>query len=164
MKEILCGWQQWVVQVDDEDYDYQNKFVWYVKQNKYTWYAYRRLRVWRNCYITVYMHRDLMQTPIGIEVDHKNGKGYDNQKDNMRNCTRSQNMQNQIVKPEHWKGFYFYESRKKYCVEITKDYRKYVVGYFKTRREAAIAYNKAAIELFGEFARLNVIEEGEGIV
>lgn len=36
--------------------------------------------------------------------------------------------------------------------------RKRVVGSIKTQEEAALAYNKAAIELYGEFANLNKVD------
>jgi hypothetical protein len=153
MKEIATNIKNRVVLVDDEDFEYLNQFNWYVNKTDYTWYAYR----W-NKTKHLAMHREIMRTPDEMEVDHKNGKGYDNQKSNMRNCTRSQNSMNKVSPTNHSKGVCYDKHRgspKKYKAQIKKDGIHYNLGYFLTEIEAAITYNNAATELFGEFALLN---------
>lgn len=161
MKEIKVGCRGHIALVDDEDFEYLNQFNWHLlNEKKGNWYAYR----WEGSE-RIHMHRELMNTPVDMIVDHKNDKGYDNQRKNMRNCTHSQNHQNQLSRNPKGKGVGLDKRDGTYYAYIKGSKKKRIsLGRFKTAIEAAIAYNKAAIELFGEFARLNVIEEGEGIV
>lgn len=46
----------------------------------------------------------------------------------------------------------------KWMAQINHKGRHYYIGIYKTKKEAAIAYNKKAIELYGELANLNVIK------
>jgi hypothetical protein len=55
-----------------------------------------------------------------------------------------------------YKGVSWYPKLQKWIAQICKDYKKYNLGYFKEEYDAAQAYNFAAFEMFGEFARLNV--------
>jgi hypothetical protein len=59
-----------------------------------------------------------------------------------------------IYKGVHWK-----KDKQKWAAEIKKNYRKHRLGYFDIEEDAACAYNEAALELFGEFARLNELPE-----
>lgn len=47
----------------------------------------------------------------------------------------------------------------KWLAQIMHNYKNHCLGYFASETEAAKAYNKKAIELFGEFANVNRIEE-----
>jgi hypothetical protein len=42
----------------------------------------------------IYMHRVILSAPAELEVDHRNGDGLDNRRDNLRLATQAQNMQN----------------------------------------------------------------------
>jgi hypothetical protein len=115
---------------------------------------------------TVFMHTIVNQTPEGFETDHKNRVRHFNWAENLRTATYNQNQQN---KP---KGGTLMGSRttsvhKGVCWDLRKStWRAYIVsngrkqhlGYFDSQTEAACAYNRAALELFGEFALLNDIE------
>jgi hypothetical protein len=110
------------------------------------------------------MHREIMNTPFNMQVDHRNGRGYDNTKINMRNCTLKENHYSRKEQGSHPKGVNYQAKApagKRYYARIQKDRINYNLGRFATEREAAIAYNNAAIEFFGEFAKLNVITDSK---
>ena len=107
---------------------------------------------------TIYMHREIMNPPPHMEIDHINGDGLDNRKQNLRICTRSQNQRNskkRIVKSSNFKGVCFDKTGNKWRARIYYEKKNNQIGQFDTDFEAAEAYDKKAIELFGEFARLN---------
>jgi hypothetical protein len=64
--------------------------------SRFTWYfcnGYARTDVWENGKKSrVYMHRLLLATKL--HVDHRNGNGLDNRRENLREATQSQNLQN----------------------------------------------------------------------
>ena len=98
------------------------------------------------------LHRFLVYSPH--DLDHENGRGLDNRKQNLRPATRSQNMAN--MKPTgRFKGITFHERLKKYEASVGHFGKKHYLGVFDTPEEAAKAYDRKAIELFGEFAWLN---------
>ena len=143
--------------VDDEDLERLNEFKWHVIRSGKTGYAVRtrnRRRVW--------MHREILRT-VG-EVDHVNGIGTDNRKENLRSCTRSQNCANRRklqgcvskFKGVHWHGYGWIARLQKRDLSGRQDKRS--LGVFQTQEEAALAYNKAAQETYGDFALLNEVK------
>ena len=98
-----------------------------------------------------------MSPPNDMVVDHKNGDILDNRRNNLRICSHIDNVRNRKVSKNLGKSIY------KGVQWITRDRiwlaicAKVYIGKFKSEEEAAIAYNKKAIEMFGEFARLNII-------
>lgn len=58
-----------------------------------------------------------------------------------------------------YKGVSKYRGSKEWTVRITKDGQEISVGFFDSKEDAALAYNKKAKELFGEFAYLNIIKK-----
>ena len=109
---------------------------------------------------TVYLHRLILNTPAGLEVDHINGDSLDNRRKNLRVVTRSQNEMNK-AKPAHntsgYKGVSIYRATGKFSAYIEINQKKIHIGYFKTREEAAHVYNQFASQLFGEYAKINEI-------
>ena len=113
------------------------------------------------------MHRAVIGARSGEIVDHKNGNGLDNRISNLRICTQSQNMMNKSKQKNKtgYKGVSIYnpnryskkinKSKKIYIVSIGINYKTIYIGRFANKIKAALAYDKAAIGYFGEFANVN---------
>lgn len=102
----------------------------------------------------------MLGKPPDGEVDHINGERLDNRWTNLREASRSENQRN--TGPRHdntsgYKGVGFHKGREMFQAQIKIDGRNIHLGYFLCPRKAAHAYNKAAIQLHGEFAVLNPI-------
>lgn len=145
--------------VDDEDYERLNQHKWHMGKGRNTYYAKRSIKI-GNKRTTQCMHHDIINVPPGFETDHKNRKGYDNRKCNLRICTRAQNSQNS--KPpktskhsSRYKGVSWFNITKKWRAYIKKNNVFTSLGYYINEIDAAKAYDKAAKELFGEFACTN---------
>lgn len=161
MQEIELT-KSYVALVDDEDYDRLMRCNWHVfqKDNMHTIYAYR------DCYLngrpsSRAMHVEIMGTRPGFYVDHKDRNGLNNCRSNLRFATQSQNCANSIARvnsSSRFKGVSWAVDRCKWRAWIMCEYTSYTLGSFVLEEDAARAYNTKALELFGEFARLNVIE------
>jgi AP2 domain/HNH endonuclease len=106
----------------------------------------------------VLMHKLLIQD--AARVDHWDGDGLNNRRANLRPCTQSENCANarkQAATSSRFKGVYLDRHRQRWAAEITHQRRKIHLGRFVSEQAAAQAYNLAALELFGEFAKLNEI-------
>lgn len=146
--------------VDDEDYE---------RLSQYRWHAFVRVFGDREYVLarrsagnrTPLMHREILNAPDGVEVDHRNGNGLDNRRKNLRLCTRSQNMANT---PNKTRGLYRGVRKNtngyRWTAKIGISGRQIVLGSaFETPELAAAAYNAAALREFGEFAVLNKLPE-----
>lgn len=132
---------------------------------KYSWHA---ITPGRNKYAAskfngkyVYMHRLLLSVRDSKTiVDHINGNGLDNRRANLRLTDKSGNARN-MIKIGKYKGIWWHKKNKKWCAEIKVSYKKIGLGSFHDEISAARAYNEAAIKYFGEFARLNILKDGD---
>ena len=144
--------------IDTADYGRVSQYNWCAVQDDRCWYA----NTFKKDGTTLSMHRLITNAPKGIVVDHINHNGTDNRKSNLRLCTNSQNQQNRrptrgsssIYKGVHWCNFH-----KKFRARITHNGERLHLGYFDSEIDAAKAYDKKALELFGEFAYLNFPQE-----
>ncbi len=139
--------------VDNEDYQKLSQYKWHILSmggGKYP-AVYRQ-----NGKQIIYMHRQIMETPINLIVDHIDHNRLNNQKSNLRNCSRSQNAQNMMDNGEY-QGVHWDTTHKKYRSRIRVSGARKHLGYFNNPSEAAICYNKAASKFYGEYARLNRI-------
>ena len=159
MKEISLT-NGGVAIVDDEDFDELNRYKWLSHEEKNTSYAWRHEKKGFRQYGKIKMHRQILNPKITESVDHINGNGLDNRRDNIRICTAQQNQmnrQNHSIHSSGYKGVSFHKKNKRWRATINLNGKQVSAGCYPTPKLAAIAYNEKAIELFGEFARPNVI-------
>jgi len=109
---------------------------------------------------SILLHRIIMSVDKNKQVDHINGNTLDNRRANLRICTAAQNSANRKKETKRqltskYKGVYFRTDSKKYRASIRVNKKLISLGSFKTEKEAALAYNKAALKFFGVFAKLN---------
>ncbi len=127
--------------VDDVDYGKLMEYNWgfdhgYVRSTK-----------------KIYMHR-LIMNPIGEQIiDHINGNKLDNRKSNLRICSRKQNQSNQAIRTDGKSKYKGVSINRKgtWVSKITNLY----IGTFENELHAAMAYDIAAKDLFGNYAKLN---------
>lgn len=105
------------------------------------------------------MHREIMRAPEGVLVDHRDGDGLHNWRENLRNCTDAQNKMNRKVisanNTSGYKGVSWSKKKRKWIAQSMINKKHIFIGHFSTPEEAARAYDEKARELFGEFARTN---------
>lgn len=160
MKEIPLT-RGYIALVDDEDFKFISQFSWHVHVGKSGIYAKAWTKRVNGVRLRIRMHKAILPFP---EIDHKDGDGLNNQKDNLRGCTRQQNIHN--TKPRlntisRYKGVGLERKNGKWRVSIkAMDGSRISLGAYFTEEEAARAYDAKAKELFGEFARLNFPEVG----
>lgn len=143
-----------VALVDDED-------AW-VLGNRWTCsngYAQRR-----KDYRLQYMHRAIaaeMGFPAAAHVDHINGDKLDNRRANLRPADKKTNGANRVayrkraVVVSRFKGVCWRQDRQAWWAYITVNRKRRYLGFFHDELDAARAYNAAALEAWGEYARLN---------
>lgn len=117
---------------------------------------------------TLYLHRLIMglkDAPRSVYVDHADGNGLNNYKTNLRVTDNRGNQRNtkKRLLAKHtsfYKGVSWIGSHNKlnpWVARIQLSDGKKHLGTYRTEKEAALSYNKAAIEHFGDMANLNVI-------
>jgi len=137
--------------VDREDYEKCKDIVWCLSLG----YA-------RNSDVGL-LHRYILgikESDNPIRIDHKDMNKLNNRRKNLRCCTQSLNGANADAPKNNksgYKGVYWHKNAKKWAASIRVRYRTNHLGVFENRKDAATAYNVAAIKHFGEFARLNKI-------
>ena len=97
--------------------------------------------------------------PDDMVVDHVNKNPHDNRRENLRLNTHSGNGHNRTKATNSSSKYYgvsYFKRDGSWRATITKDHKFYQIGLFKDEKDAALAYNKKAVELYGEFANLNV--------
>jgi hypothetical protein len=144
--------------VDDDDYERLAKYKWCTYRSETgTWYVVRGEMSTRG-YRHVRMHRAVLNAKPGEHCDHINGNGLDNRKSNLRIATNQQNSWNRrkpINGIARYKGVRAKQSNGKWTAQITIGGHHRYIGTFPTQEEAARAYDKAAMAVFGEYAKLN---------
>jgi hypothetical protein len=144
--------------VDDEDYMFLNKWKWCAHKKEELWYVERSTGI-DGKYYTTYIHHLILGLPSKKEIiiDHINGDGLDNRKENLRICRNGQNQLNRKVNKNKitskCRGVSFDKRSGFYRARITHKGQYYNLGIYKDEQDASDAYEKKAHELFGEFLR-----------
>jgi hypothetical protein len=143
--------------VDDADFEWLSQWKWCARKNHAAWYALRNSSLKTGKARTILMHREISNPPLGMETDHKDHNGLNNQRHNLRVATHAQNMYNQRKRKgtSRFKGVCWHRNRHKWGAHIRIGVRRIHLGYFVSEVEAAQAYDQAARKHFGEFASLN---------
>jgi outer membrane cobalamin receptor len=156
MKQIALT-QNKIALVDDDDFEIVNQFKWSYQDSRDTGYAKRSTYPSKK---TVLLHRFLLSATPDKEVDHINGDGLDNRRENLRLCSRRENHQNSKKKnnlSSIYKGVSWNKEKRKWRAQIRYEDRQMHLGYFNNEIDAAKAYDLTATIHFGEFAKLNFI-------
>lgn len=156
MKEIPLV-RDLVTLVDDRDYPRLSKHNWQISGVAPYIYAARYPRRGGKS-VCVLMHREILDAPKGMHVDHINGDRLDNRRENLRLCTHAQNGRNRKPTPggsSKYKGVKWDRRAKKWRATIKINRKEYHLGYFTSETEAALAYDRGALKHHKEFARTN---------
>lgn len=146
--------------VDAADWPLVCGYRWYAFSGPWTTYARARIGTQdsgRRRY--AYLHRLLLGAGVGEQVDHIDHDGLNNRRANLRIATCSQNAGNSRRRSDNksgYKGVSWYARSGKWWACIRRDGKTRHLGYFSDPWDAAMAYNVAAREVFGEFAYVNV--------
>lgn len=108
---------------------------------------------------TILLHRELMEAPKGVFVDHRDGNRLNNRRYNLRLCTNQQNL---MAKHDFkrtasgYRGVYRSMNGRWFStISVGHQHKKRYLGTFPTPEDAARAWDAVALELRGEFAQLN---------
>ncbi len=149
MAEISLS-QDKIAIVDDADLPLVESYTWSSQQVRHHWYAVSgRRRIW--------MHRLILDAPQGLQVDHIDGDGLNNQRSNLRLVTQAQNQQNRRTPrgTSRFKGVSWRKNQQRWRATIKLDGKTKELGNFQNETEAARAYDRAASEHYGSFACTN---------
>jgi len=145
------------VKVDDLDFDFLNQFTWYLEKGNTRGTEYARAYTNKKW---VKMHRLIMGvTDPKLLVDHMDHNGLNNQRDNLRVCTNSQNQMNR--RSAFGKSGYIGVTKRRdglfsAAVYVKKKYCH--LGYYKDEIIAAKVRDFAAILVYREFGTYNDVE------
>ena len=160
MKHIKTGQtrsdakRKWLVMVDDEDFEYLNKFNWQVSPHGAV-----AAHINGDKQRTL-IHRLIMKPQKGQEIDHIDGNRLNNQKSNLRFATSSQNKMNRGARIDcksGFKGVSWHKQRNKWTARIMINGNYKHLGLFTNISDAINEYNKTALQVYGEFAWLNKV-------
>lgn len=140
--------------IDADDAEKVLAFKWTAMESyPGLWYAYRK-----DDRKSILLHRFIMGAPDEVGVDHWNGDGLDNRRENLRLATESQNGANRGLQSNNssgFKGVVFHRRCGRWQARIKVQGKTISLRYHDTPEKAAHAYDKAARKFFGEFAYLN---------
>jgi len=157
-------------QVDAEDYKKFFGLPWKFKKSGKKFYVGRAGRKIKGKATTIWLHREILGLPKyekgGLEGDHIDGDGLNNQRYNLRPVTRNENAQNSKKSSRNTSGFIgvdWVKKEEKWRARITKDKKSKFLGLFECKFEAALVRDDEAIKLGGKH-KLNFPDRNTGEV
>jgi len=163
MKEVVLNtvnkksknYKKYVALVDDEDYQRVSRNKWTVVISIRSAYVYGSIKGKR-----ISLQTFIMKSNKGQYIDHIDGNGLNNQRSNLRFCTKAENSRNKkpsLNGTSKYLGVSYNKDGgfRKWVAQIYSNGKKYGLGSFYLEEDAADEYNKAAKKYHGEFARLN---------
>ena len=160
MKQIQLANNKGFALIDDEDFILISGYNLYLAERKPCFYVICAKQINKKTK-HIYLHRLIMNAQRGQQIDHRDGNGLNCQKSNLRFCTQLQNTMNQrkTKGTSRYKGVSWHKQTKKWRAAIMLHRKQHHLGCFVDEIDAAKAYDKAARELFGEFALCNFPEK-----
>lgn len=131
------------------------------RKEKRLYYAMKVFKINKKYHHCLLLHREILARMLGRElltteeVDHINGNGLDNRRENLRLANRAQQNRNTRMKRNNtsgFKGVSYHKPNNRWCAYITVNSKTVYLGSFLTPEEAHEAYCKKATEVYGEFA------------
>lgn len=140
--------------VDDEDFNKFNPFKWQAVKKNNLYYA-RRTAWTGKGYVNIHLHREIMNCPSGMLIDHIDHNTLNNLRSNLRICTKAENMRNrpgpQRNSTSGYRGVYWHKAAGKWMAKIKMNGRNIYLGLFHDKENAKQAYIAANRKYFGKF-------------
>jgi hypothetical protein len=165
MKKIKLTQSKWVL-VDDEDYPYLNRFTWQASFSGSSFRAVRTINI-KGKHVNLFMEYFIMPLKKRCFFSHRNNNTLDNRKSNLISVFKGVAMHKENKRKttnggqtptSKYKGVSWSKKYGLWDARINKDKKLYYRKYFKKEKDAALAYNRKAKELYGEFAYQNIIK------
>jgi len=167
MKKIITENNQEII-LDDEDYKYLSNFKWKtVKKGNDRYAVIKKMKGFGKRTAQIYLHEFLIELDNQDCIGFKNKNTLDNRRENLFGVSKGYNLARTRkrktvmggLKPKSkYKGVTqrLKKGKTTWEVRIAKDKKTYYVGSYKTQKQAALAYDKKAEELYGEYAFKNI--------
>jgi len=134
--------------VDDADYEWLKQLKWHATWHKSSKSFYARC--WISQKGAEMMHRYILGAKKGEEIDHINRNPLDNRRNNLRFCSRSENLLNRkAYGRSKYRGVTWNEVSNKWQSRLFNKKEQFHLGLFSSEKEASEAYNKKYREIHG---------------
>lgn len=145
--------------VDDADFDWLNQCKWCAHRAHKSFYAIRGTRNRKKGTQQRFkMHQEISKRMGFSRPDHKDRDGLNNQRENLRPASLSQQAINQGIRRDNasgFKGVSWNAQANKWRAQLSMAGKRHCLGHFGTPEEAARVYDRAARDAYGAFAVTN---------